>query len=229
MTIAPQFANIHHFSFLIVLFIHFVINQAQNDKINQTGSGKQAKLTEFQELCLAFVRAAKGDAVVDCIHGVTEPSGSSAATLTLPKKLSSGKRDQPNAKGNKNKPTSTIQKKDDSEWKKDFFSSIQSIEESRASIVEKKNALKCYNLALKNMYYEKQLCKSQFLLTMFLCKGTCCWHHWKQVGCFFVVGFSNEFRLMCFFVHQPKFDSSVRYDRNQKGNANDMYIKTNTL
>lgn len=110
---------------------------------------------------------------MDNIHGVKEPSGTSEATLTLPKIHSDGKSkvahgDVPFAKGIKQKPTSQNQTKGNDKWKKDFFSSIQSIEESRASIVEKKNALKCYNLALKNMYYEKQLCKSQLLLKLFL-------------------------------------------------------------
>lgn len=42
-------------------------------------------MTEFQDLCIAFVRVAKGDVVVDGIHGVTEPSGTSEAMLTQPR------------------------------------------------------------------------------------------------------------------------------------------------
>lgn len=149
----------------------------------QSGSGKQPKLTEFQELCIGFVRAAKGDSIVDGIHGVIEPSGTNQSSLTQPKHPAKGK-----GKGSTStislcdddddiqpKPAKKSQKYDD-EWKKGFFNSIQSIEEDRATITKKMDALKCYNLALKNMFYEKQLCKFRYHVEISL-------HFFSQNSC----------------------------------------------
>lgn len=118
------------------------------------------------------MRAAKGDSVVDCIKEVKEPSGTSATKLT--ETIKPEKKSKKRAKedttivvddGKNEVPPAKKIRKQVSEpqyWKKSFFNSIQTIEESRAQMVQKKDALEVYNIALKNLVLEKQLCKSSY-------------------------------------------------------------------
>lgn len=130
-------------------------------------------MTEFQNLCVAFVRAAKGEVVADGIRGVAEPSGTNEQTLAQPgsssanKPLTSGKK-RPRLDANdenaetsliKDSPNNKNQKKTADSWKKEFYGEIQTIEKQRLALEQKTNALKCYNLVLKNMSYEKNLGK----------------------------------------------------------------------
>lgn len=46
-----------HFPYYLFMCYHF---QKLNDEAKRTGAGKQKKLGDFENLCIDFVRAAKG-------------------------------------------------------------------------------------------------------------------------------------------------------------------------
>lgn len=96
---------------------------------------------------------------MDHIPGVTEPSGTNepkhAKKVVVPVEVPINESEI----AAEREQTKRRTRKDDKEWKKSFFNSMQLIEEQKASIGQIKDVLKCYNLALQNMLYEKQLCK----------------------------------------------------------------------
>lgn len=118
----------------------------------QTGSGKQPQLTEFQQLCIGFVRAAKGESLLDGIAGSREPSASNETTTSSNPDLGDSVEEF-------DRSTSQVPKKKIVEevWKKKFFAKLESLEESRHAAEMKKTNLQCYNLVLRNMCLEKQL------------------------------------------------------------------------
>lgn len=128
-------------------------------------------LSEFEQLCIAFVRAAKGD----FIDGPPEPSGTNqgsssiydattsgvttsnktTTTTEMPstsKKLIPGELIFPKKDKKKNQDVCDL-----NDCKKSFFSTVQMIEEERHQWELKKTRLKCYNLVLRNMCLEKEL------------------------------------------------------------------------
>lgn len=71
------------FNHLIFLLIKF---QTKNYEMKMTGVGRQKPLSIFDQLCLGFVREAKGNTAVDYISSVPEPSGSDQVSLPVNRK-----------------------------------------------------------------------------------------------------------------------------------------------
>lgn len=146
-----------------------------SDKIKQTGSGKQKRLSEFNNLCLSFVRAAKGSAVVDYIT-TTEPSGSSSAKQANDNSQSCEPK-EPVAKRAKNadddrelalfsdnfddeqgQPNKTSKRKKYSDdWKEKYFESIAKNEDVLCQTKAVTSTMKSYNLLLNSIKLEKEL------------------------------------------------------------------------
>lgn len=83
------------------------------------------------------------------------------------KKAEKSKTNEENAaeKGQADDEHPSKRSKKDHDWKKTFFNSMQNIGKNRAALLQKKNALKCYNLALKNLIFEKQFCDFRYVQT----------------------------------------------------------------
>lgn len=111
----------------------------------------------------------------DQLKEVIEPSGTNDASITQPKmKNENSSKKRKKAKQTKKMllkkvklTTNTLPKEVRKIMigKKTFFNSMQNIGKNRAALLQKNNALKCYNLALKNLIFEKQFCDFRYVQT----------------------------------------------------------------
>lgn len=135
-----------------------------------TGIGKQKPLGEFNELCLSFVKEAKGNSAVDYISSVPEPGGSNEGSSSIRTTVNSQPPLQdptvPRPKKQKKNETLTIRsmEKDspvDSTWKTELINHIKVTDESRVAAELNIFKLKEYNLILRNLQLERDLGLSQ--------------------------------------------------------------------
>lgn len=124
-----------------------------------TGLGKQKNLSEFEDLCVSFVREAKGNEVIEGINNVVEPSATNTIDLTPTttenvilsstpylRSANQKKRKHPS-------PVSTTK----TDWREQYFQGAQALEKERHEAELKRVRLESYNLVLKNMTLEEQL------------------------------------------------------------------------
>lgn len=144
--------------------------QAANDAAKQTGAGKQPKLTEFQEMCLAFVSSSKGSTAVNYIQTI-EPSGTDKVVYhdSVLKDISNEIdvdnfdpdetfrfRSQSQPRKRKTHTQTAESEKGQSEpWKEKYFKSMLNNEEKFTEAGIRKAHLKSYNLLLRNISLEK--------------------------------------------------------------------------
>lgn len=135
---------------------------ALNDKLKMTGVGRQKPLTPFNELCLDFVRQAKGNTAVDYIASVPEPQGTDqrlaiitsntngtpSTSNTLPAELVQRKKKRKIESSSVS--TNAMNVHDPVHWRQDLLKHIKETD-------EKISDLKEYYLFLRNIQIEKEL------------------------------------------------------------------------
>lgn len=138
--------------------------QALSDKMKKTGIGKQKPLSEFNELCLEFVKQAKGKYAVDYIPSVSEPDGTNLSSSSVDRAAYTSHNIQipigPKKK-KKNGTISNLSTKENitvgSSWKQELIDHIKDSDASRISAELKVFKLKEYNLVLRNLQLEREL------------------------------------------------------------------------
>lgn len=126
----------------------------------------------------------EGNAAIEGIAGVCEPSGCSSAIAKLPRERQSCTNNKPSkslessacssSKGSKHKPNEklfeeTAPKKKLSQtgkegaWKENFYESFQNVDKMRCDADMKVSKLKSYNLMLRNIQLERNLGKFHIL------------------------------------------------------------------
>lgn len=130
--------------------------QAASDAAKQTGAGKQPKFTELQQLCLSFVRSAKGNAAVDYIQPI-EASGSDQV-VELPEAETNTAAAKKRKSLNDDKNEGVYSKKHMVEsWKEKYFESMTNNDDRLCKAKIRKIELESYNLLLKNISLERAL------------------------------------------------------------------------
>lgn len=112
------------------------------------------------ELCLSFVKEAKGNAAVDYITSVPEPQGTDSSLSVDPvtiDKLAVNRSKIPGPYKMTKKTERANEHAQISSWKQDFLSHIKETDEFRTSAELKIFELKEYNLVLRNMQLEQAL------------------------------------------------------------------------
>lgn len=134
-----------------------------------TGNGKKRPLSELNQLCLQFVRLAKGDTAVDYIGSVAEPTASDSVPKNLTQSLTGNRKPHastrvPKKENKKNLTSDEIPKTPTTSWKKEMFEKLILNDGEHLAIQTLQSHLKCYNLLLRNMELEKTLGETFFKL-----------------------------------------------------------------
>lgn len=109
--------------------------------MKKTGVGKRKKLSAFENLCLDFVKSAKGGTAVDYITDA-EPSGSG---------------DMAHIEDEDLLPQPKRMKKTAEMWKEKYFASIVNVEEKTSEAGIKASLLNAYHTLLQSIQLEETM------------------------------------------------------------------------
>lgn len=159
-----------------------------NDHLKMTGLGRQKQLSEFNQLCLEFIKKAKGcslstlsirlfitininsgsilkgNAAVEYIQSTPEPVGTDMPLAGGTKNAQGSEfslESLPKPGTAKKRRTETQKENVPSNWKKEYFEHFKSTDQTRCEAKLQLISLKQYNFVLRNMELEKTLCLSQ--------------------------------------------------------------------
>lgn len=127
-----------------------------NDAAKQTGAGKQPPWTDFQNLCVSFVRSAKGNVAVDYIQPIEASGNDHVIDLEKNVALTSSKKKRKLSDDVKYERAHSKKHMPDL-WKEKYFESITNNDEKLSSAKIKKIELESYHILLQSIILEKRL------------------------------------------------------------------------